>query len=117
MNTKQLNEQFYAKRALVGTADHCICEDCVFYAEQIMKNDALVEFLHSKGLDPQKADEVWCYMERDGYKYYTVDFFEVHADKEETNTFGNAKVTVCVNTYAEKETLPHTCAIDVVFKI
>lgn len=84
MNTKQLNEQFYEKRELVGTAEHCICEDCVFYAEQIMKNDTLVEFLRNKGLDPRKADVVWCYMERDELKYYTVDFYEVYAHKEET---------------------------------
>jgi len=58
MNTKQLNEQFYAKRELVGTVDHCLCEDCIFYAEQIMKNNTLVEFLHTKGLDPRKANEV-----------------------------------------------------------
>lgn len=76
MNTKQLNEQFYAKRELVGTVDHCLCEDCIFYAEQIMKNNTLVEFLHTKGLDPRKANEVWCYMEKDGYKHYTIDFLK-----------------------------------------
>lgn len=95
MNTKQLNEQLYANRELAGTAEHCICEDCVFYAEQIMKNDALVSFLLAKGLNPRKADEVWCYMEKDGNKHYTADFFEV---------------------YAEKEHPPHACTIDVVFK-
>ena len=117
MNTKQLNEQLYAKRALAGTKEHCVCEDCVFYAEYIMKNDALVAFLHHKGLDPRKADEVWCYMEKDGCKYYTVDFFQVHAEQEETATFGNAKVTIYSNTYAEKETFPYVCTIDVVFTI
>ena len=117
MNTKQLNEKFYSKRELAGTTNHCICEDCVFYAEQIMNNDALVEFLHSKGLDPRKADEVWCYLEKGGYKYYTVDFFEVYADKEETYTFRNAKITIQDNIYAEKETSRYACTIDVVFKI
>lgn len=117
MNTKQLNEQLYAKRALVGTKAHCICEDCIFYAEQIMKNTPLIEFLHRKGLDPRKANEVWCYMEKDGCKYYTVDFFQVHADQEEKATFGNAKVTIYNSTCAEKETLPYVCTIDVVFKI
>ena len=117
MNTKQLNEQLYAKRALVGTKAHCICEDCIFYAEQIMKNTPLIEFLHRKGLDPRKANEVWCYMEKDGCKYYTVDFFQVHADQEEKATFGNAKVTIYNSTCAEKETLPYVCTIDVVFTI
>ena len=117
MKTKQLNEQFYAKRELVGTAEHCICEDCVFYAEQIIKNDVLVEFLHTKGLNPLKADEVWCYTKKDGYKYFTVDFFEVYADKEETHTLGNAKIAFYVNIYAEKENLPYVCTIDVVFKM
>ncbi|MED3799178.1 hypothetical protein P4604_17525 [Lysinibacillus capsici] len=117
MNTKQLNEQFYAKRELVGTVDHCLCEDCIFYAEQIMKHNTLVEFLHTKGLDPRKANEVWCYMEKDGYKHYTIDFFEVYADKEETHTFGNAKITFYVNIYAEKEQLPYVCTIDAVFKM
>lgn len=82
-----------------------------------MKNDALVKFLNSKGLDPRKADEVWCYMEKDGCKYYTVDFFQVHADQKETATFGNAKVTIYTNNYAEKETFPYVCTIDVVFTI
>ena len=117
MNTKQLNEQFYEKRELVGTADYCICEDCVFYAEQIMKNDSLVEFMHSKGLDPRKADEVWCYREEDGYKYYTVDFFEVYADKEETHIFGSAKITFYEGIDVGKEKLPYVCTIDAVFNI
>ena len=117
MNTKRLNEQLYAKRALVGTMEHCICEDCVFYAEQIMKNDALVVFLHHKGLDPRKADEVWCYMEVDGFKHYTVDFFKVYADKEEIHTFGNAKVTIYINNNTEEEIPQYICVIDVVFKI
>ena len=43
INSRQLNKQFYAKRELVGTKGHCICEDCIFYAEQIIKNEALVE--------------------------------------------------------------------------
>ena len=117
MNTKQLNEQLYAKRALAGTKAHCICEDCIFYAEQIMKNTPLIEFLHHKGLDPRKADEVWCYMEKDGCKYYTVDFFQVHAEQEETTTFSNAKVTIYNGSYAEQATLLYVCTIDVVFKI
>lgn len=117
MNTKQLNEKFYAKRELVGTAEHCICEDCVFYAEQIMKNAALVKFLNNKGLDPRKADEVWCYMEVDGVKHYTVDFFKVYADKEEIHTFGNAKVTIYINNNTEEEIPQYICVIDVVFKI
>ena len=82
-----------------------------------MKNTPLIEFLHRKGLDPRKANEVWCYMEKDGCKYYTVDFFQVHADQEEKATFGNAKVTIYNSTCAEKETLPYVCTIDVVFKI
>lgn len=117
INTKQLNEQFYATRELIGTEGHCICEDCVFYAEQIMKNESLVEFLHTKGLHPLKADEVWCYTEKDGYKHFTVNFFEVFADQEETHTFGNAKISIYENTYAEKENLPHVCAIDVALKM
>ncbi|MBX8943092.1 MULTISPECIES: hypothetical protein [Lysinibacillus] len=117
MNTKQLNEQFYANGELVGTVNHCICEDCIFYAEQIMKNNMLIEFLHSNGLDPRKANEVWCYMEKDGYKHYTIDFFEVYADKEETHTVGNAKITFYVNIYAEKEQLPYGCTIDAIFKM
>ena len=117
MNTKQLNENFYSKRALVGTANHCICGDCVLYAEQIMFNVELIEFLHSKGLDPRKADEVWAYLEKDGYKYYSVDFFQMYADKEELHTFGNAKVTIQDNIYAEKDTPRYSCTVDVVFKI
>lgn len=116
MNTKQLNEQLYANRELAGTAEHCICEDCVFYAEQIMKNDALVSFLLTKGLNPRKADEVWCYMEKDGNKHYTADFFEMYAEKEEMHIYGNVKVTFYINNYAEKEQPPHACTIDVVFK-
>ncbi|MEK3764454.1 MULTISPECIES: hypothetical protein [unclassified Solibacillus] len=115
MNTKQLNENFYSKRALVGTANHCICGDCVLYAEQIMFNVELIEFLHSKGLDPRKADEVWAYLEKDGYKYYTADFFQVYADKEESYTFGNAKVIIQENIYAEKETPRYSCTVDVRF--
>ncbi|MBD8034163.1 hypothetical protein [Solibacillus merdavium] len=117
MDTKQLNEEFYSKRALVGTINHCICGDCVFYAAKIMNNYPLVEFLHSKGLDPRKADEVWAYLEKGGYKYYTVDFFEVYADIEESHTFENAKVTIRYNIYAEKKTPTYTCTIDVIFKI
>lgn len=117
MNTKDLNENFYSKRALVGTANHCICGDCVLYTEQIMLNVELIEFLHSKGLDPRKADEVWAYLEKDEYKYYTVDFFQVYADKEESHTFGNAKVTIQHNIYAEKGTPRYSCTVDVVFKI
>ena len=117
MNTKQLNEKFYSKRALIGTANHCICEDCVLYAEQIMNNDALVEFLHRKGLDPLKADEVWCYNEKNGYKYYTVDFLQLYADQEESHTFGNAKVTIQDKIYAEKESPSYAATIDIVFKI
>lgn len=116
MNTKQLNEKFYSKRELAGTANHCECEDCIFYAEQIMSNHELVEFLHSKGLEPRKVDEVWCYKEKDGYKYYTVDFFEMYADKEETRTFGNAKVTIQNNIYAKEEP-SYACTIDLAFKI
>lgn len=112
MNFQKLNERFYAMRALVGTKGHCICADCIFYAKNIMVNDALVEFLYTRGLDPLKADEVWCYTEKDGYKYYTVDFFEVYADREETHTFVNAKISITTNSYAEKEQLPYVCSID-----
>ena len=65
-----------------------------------------------KGLEPLTADEVWCFNEEDGYKYYTVDFFEVYADREETHTFDNVKISITFNTYAQKEQLPYTCSID-----
>lgn len=83
-----------------------------FYAEKIMVNDALVEFLHTRGLDPLKADDIWCYTEKDGYKYYAVDFFEVYADREETHTFGNAKLSITTNSYAEKGQLSYVWSID-----
>ena len=44
----------FRRRELVGTDDHCICEDCIFYEEQIMINNALVEFYHTKGLIHEK---------------------------------------------------------------
>ncbi|MER2126241.1 hypothetical protein [Solibacillus sp.] len=116
MNIKQLNENFYTNKELVGDINHCVCTDCIFYAEQIMKNAALVKYLTSIGLNPRKADEVWCYMEAEGFKHYTVDFFKVYADKEETHTFGNAKVTIYININAVEEMPQYICVIDVVFK-
>jgi len=41
----------------------------------------------------------------------------VYADKEETHTVGNAKITFYVNIYAEKEQLPYGCTIDAIFKM
>ena len=116
MNCKHLNEQFYGNRELVGTIGHCICKDCVFYAKNIVQNTALVEWLDMRGLDPQKADEVWCYTEKDGFKFYTVNFFEIYADQEETYHFENATISVFVNSYAKKEQLSHACSMEIMLK-
>ncbi len=37
--------------------------------------------------------------------------------KEETHTFGNAKVTIYINNNTEEEIPQYICVIDVVFKI
>lgn len=116
MDCKHLNEQFFRNRELVGTKGHCICEDCVFYAKHIVKNTELVEWLDKRGLDPRKADEVWCYNEEDGFKFYAVDFFEVYADQDEMQHFENTTVSIFFNSYAEKGQLSHACSMEIMLK-
>ncbi|WP_431029638.1 hypothetical protein [Lysinibacillus sp. LZ02] len=117
MNIKKRNKQLYTARAVVETSEHCECENCLFYAAHIESNTTLVTFLEGIGIDPRKADEVWCYMEEDRQKHYTVDFFEIYAEQEETHIFEHAKVVIVANPYAENGRLPYALSIDVVLKM
>lgn len=117
MLIKQLNEQLFAPKFSVGSKEHCGCEDCAFYADYIVKNTELVAFLATMGIDPQKADEAWCYNTENGYKYYTVDFFRIHADVEGTFQFGDMQVSIFYSPYAEADELCYGLAIDGALKI
>lgn len=113
MNVKQLNEQLYKNRPTVGSTGHCDCKDCMFYAEKIMLNEFVENFLNEIGLHPLKADEVWCYKEVDGFKYYLVDFFEVVAKKEQILRFDNGKMIITSNPFAENRLYRHALSIDI----
>ncbi|MEK4386155.1 hypothetical protein MKZ25_10140 [Solibacillus sp. FSL W7-1464] len=112
MDIKQLNEQLYKNRPQVGSASHCDCKECLFYAEKIMLNEFVVNFLNERGLHPLKADEVWCYKEEDGFKYYLVDFFEVVAMKEQHFDLDNGKLIIASNPFAEIGQYKHALTID-----
>ncbi|MER2037670.1 MAG: hypothetical protein ABS944_05955 [Solibacillus sp.] len=94
MSILELNEQLYAKKPKIGSADFCICDHCRFYADNIVKNKGLIAFLQSFGIDALKADEVSCYMEDAKYKYYSVDLNYIFSNKEGTFPLSNAKVTI-----------------------
>ncbi|MEK5080593.1 hypothetical protein MKX73_16850 [Solibacillus sp. FSL W7-1436] len=113
MDVKQLNEQLYKNRPPVGSTSHCDCQECVFYAVKIMLNEFVVNFLYERGLHPLKADEVWCYKEDDGFKYYCVDFFEVFAMKEQSLIFDVGKLIIASNPFAENEHYRHALTIDI----
>ena len=113
MDVKQLNEQLYKNRPPVGSTSHCDCMDCVFYAEKIMLNKFVEKFLNEIGLNPLKADEVWCYKEVDGFKYYLVDFFEVVVKEEQTLCFDNGKLIIASNPFAENRQYRHALTIDI----
>ena len=115
MNIAQQNKQFYAAKPRIGTAEHCQCDNCQLYASNIVKNKPLVAYLAKLGIDPLKPDEVWCYKEEDGYKYFTVDYFEIHATQSESVTFGNVTVAISRSIYASPEQLPYNLAIEAKF--
>lgn len=113
MDVKQLNEKLYKNRPTVGSPSHCDCNDCLFYAEKILQNEYLERFLNEIGLNPLKADEVWCYKEVDEFKYYLVDYFEVIAMKEQTLSFNNGKLIIASNPFAEHGQYRHALTIDI----
>lgn len=115
MNIQQLNQQFYANKPRLGTAAHCECEDCLLYAAEIMKNKQLIKYLEQLGIDPLKPDEVWCYKEEDHYKYFTVDYFEIHAVQPECVPFDHVTVTISHSLYVSAEQLPYNLAIEAKF--
>lgn len=117
LTIQQRNEQLFATKFSVGSHEHCGCEDCAFYANNIIKNTELVTFLHAMGVDARKADEAWCYNTEDGYKYYLVDFFRLHADREGTFVFGNITMTLFFIPYTEKNELCYGMALDGALKI
>ena len=94
MTVQEQNQKIFSTKHSVGDKKHCGCENCLFYAEKIVKNIKLVKFLQSFGVDVQKADEVWCYKEENGYKYFSVDYVNLYSEMEGTYTFDNVIVKI-----------------------
>lgn len=116
MNIAQQNKQFYATKPCLGTSAHCECEDCLFYAAEIMKNKQLIDYLNTLGIDPLKPDEVWCYKKENDYHYFTVDYFEIYATESNRSTFDKATVIISRSLYANAEQLPYNLAIETKFR-
>ena len=77
-----------------------------------MLNEDVVNFLNERGLHPLKADEVWCYKEEDGVNYYSVDFFEIAAIKEQHLDFDDGKLIITSNPSAENGQYKYALTID-----
>ena len=117
MNLRKQNELIFAGKLSVRDPEHCGCEDCTFYANNIIKHKQFIQFLESLGIDATKADEVWCYNEEHGNKYFSVDFWCVYSELEGTFQFDNVEMTILRLHHAEDSQPTHAISIEAALKI
>lgn len=112
-NIRKQNELVFTTKFSVMELAHCGCEDCIFYAKNIVKHKLLIQFLESFGINATKADEVWCYKEEHGKKYFSVDFWGVYlGELEGTFQFDHIEITILRHPHTNDSQPTHAISFD-----